>query len=244
MRSQNLPRLCRLYLILLLLAISYACPNLATAEEAVAHLDKARVDLTDLASLQRGAKLFMNYCSGCHSLKYIRYNTLAKDIGIVDPDGKVLEQAVKENLMFVGDKITDTIQSSLTKKEGAAWFGTAPPDLSLVSRSRGADWLYTYLRSFYPDPKRPWGVNNKVFPDVAMPDVLFNLRAELNAQNDGKESKENFDRAVLDLVSFLSYAGEPNQLVRQRVGLWVLLFLGVFFVFAWLLKREYWKDVH
>jgi ubiquinol-cytochrome c reductase cytochrome c1 subunit len=211
------------------------------ADETEIPLDKARVDLTDLASLQRGAKLFMNYCSGCHSLRFVRYSSLAEGIGIVDPSGKILDQAVKENLMFVGDKITDTIQSSMTKEEGAAWFGISPPDLSLVARARGANWLYTYLRSFYPDPKRPWGVNNTVFKDVAMPDVLYNLRRELEAKKDGKES---YDRAILDLVNFLSYVGEPKQLERQRLGIWVLLFLGIFFIFAWLLKREYWKDVH
>lgn len=260
-----MPYFCLLFCLVLCLGQSIPC---AYAEESEYPLDKAPVDLTDLASLQRGAKLFMNYCSGCHSLKYIRYNVMSKDIGIVDASGKVLEQAVKENLMFTGDKISDTIKSAMSKEEGAAWFGNAPPDLSLVSRSRGVDWLYTYLRTFYPDPKKPWGVNNKVFPDVAMPDVLFNLRKELAAKelatkaaisNTGtatensnilnktefvKLDQENFDRAVLDLVNFLAYCGEPIQLERKRIGLWVLLFLGVFLIFAWLLKREFWKDVH
>ena len=227
------------------------------AEENDVVLDKAHIDLTDLPSLQRGAQLFMNHCSGCHSLKYVRYSTLAKDIGIVDSRGQVLEQAVKENLMLVGDKMSDTIISAMTKEEGAAWFGVAPPDLSLVARSRGADWLYTYLRSFYLDPKKPWGVNNKIFPDVAMPDVLYNLRKRLEAQaiaqrtqmpyKEGQPQTSDNDKygdAVLDLVNFLCYVGEPIQVFRQRLGIWVLLFLGIFLVFAYLLKREYWKDIH
>jgi ubiquinol-cytochrome c reductase cytochrome c1 subunit len=205
------------------------------AKENALVLDKAPIDLTDLPSMQRGAQLFMNECSGCHALKYVRYSTLAKEIGIVDAKGQVLEQAVKDNLMFVGDKITDPIKSAMTKEEGAAWFGVAPPDLSLVTRFRSADWVYTYLRSFYLDPRRPWGVNNKLFPDVAMPDVLFNLRARLRP--------EEYDAAILDLVNFLSFMGEPVQVVRQRLGIWILLFLGVFLVFACLLKREYWKDI-
>lgn len=214
--------------------------NMAYAEEEAVVLDKAEIDPTDLASMQRGATLFMNYCSGCHSLKYIRYSTMAKDIGIVDSKGQVLDQAVKANLMFVGDKLVDTIQSAMTKEEGVNWFGVAPPDLSLVARSRGVDWLYTYLRSFYPDTKKPWGVNNHLFPDVAMPDVLFNVRARLLLEPDGQKK---VDTLMLDLVNFLHYAGEPMKLVRQSMGKWVLLFLGIFFVFAYLLKREYWKDV-
>jgi len=211
------------------------------AEEFEAPLEKAKIDLTDFPSLQRGAQLFMNYCSGCHSLQYVRYNTLAEGIGIQDKDGKVLADIIKENLIFSDDKITDTIKTAMTKEEGAKWFGVAPPDLSLVARSRGSDWLYTYLRSFYPDPKRPWGVNNRVFKDVAMPYVLANLEARYRTE---KEGQQKFDAAVLDLVNFLQYVGEPMQLVRKRLGIWVLLFLGVFFVFANLLKREYWKDVH
>jgi len=211
------------------------------AEETDVRLDKATIDLADLPSLQRGAQLFMNYCAGCHGLQYMRYNTLAAGIGIVDKEGKVLEEIVKDNLMFSGDKISDTIKAALTREEGAKWFGTAPPDLSLISRARGADWLYTYLRSFYPDAKRPWGVNNRVFPDVAMPHVLANLEARYLNEKDGRQK---FDGAILDLVNFLQYVGEPVQLLRQRMGIWVLLFLGIFFIFACLLKREYWKDVH
>jgi ubiquinol-cytochrome c reductase cytochrome c1 subunit len=198
-------------------------------------LQKAPIDPTDLVSLQRGAKLFMNYCTGCHSLKYMRYNSLASGIGIVDGQGKIMEQAVKENLMFDSGKITDPILSAMKKEEGANWFGIAPPDLSLVSRSRGVDWLYTYLKSFYIDNKKQWGVNNYVYPDVAMPHVLYNLQQTMTA--------EEYDRAIADIVNFLSYVGEPIRETRKRIGIWVLLFLGIFLIFAILLKREYWKDV-
>lgn len=228
-------------IIFLSFCFAVCCINLSYADEGEVTLDKANVDLTDLPSLQRGAMLFMNYCSGCHSLKYIRYSTMAKDIGIVDSKGQVLDQAVKDNLMFVGDKLVDTIQSAMTKEEGASWFGIAPPDLSLVTRLRGADWVYTYLRSFYLDKKRPWGVNNRLFPDVAMPSVLYDLKARLLLEPDGQKK---FDTVVLDLVNFLYYAGEPMKTERESLGKWVLLFLGIFFVFAYLLKREYWKDVH
>lgn len=228
------------FLVFFVLLTSVLNLHAVYAEENEIPLDKAHIDPTDLASLERGAKLFMNYCSGCHGLKYIRYSTMAKDIGIVNAKGQVLDQAVKANLMFVGDKLVDTIRSSMTKEEGVNWFGVAPPDLSLVARLRGVDWLYTYLRSFYPDPKKQWGVNNRLFPDVAMPDVLFNLRTRLLLEPEGQQK---VDTLMLDLVNFLHYAGEPMKAERQSLGKWVLLFLGVFFVFAYLLKREYWKDV-
>jgi len=220
--------------ILGLLGLGLAGSPLFASEETIP-LDKVKIDLSDFPSLQRGAQTFMNYCSGCHGLKFVRYSTMAQDIGIVDRNGKVLEQAVKDNLMFVGDKISDSIVPAMQKAEGAAWFGVAPPDLSLTVRAKGADWVYSYLRAFYPDAKRPWGVNNRVFPDVAMPHVLNDLQATL--------SPPEYDRLVADLVNFLSYAAEPHQLARKRLGVFVLLFLGVFLVFAALLKREYWKEV-
>ena len=229
-------------LLLGLFSLALSVLNVAVyADESTVKLDKAAIDVTDLASLQRGAALFMNHCSGCHSLKFMRYSTMAQGIGITDAAGHVLEQAVQDNLMFVGDKITDTIQSAMTKEEGATWFGIAPPDLSLEARLRGVDWIYTYLRTFYLDNKKQWGVNNKVFPDVAMPDVLYSFRERLLAEKDGQAK---YDMAVLDLVNFLAYVSEPMQETRKRIGLWVMLFLSVFFIFAWLLKREYWKDVH
>lgn len=238
------------------------------ASEGV-HLDHVKNDLCDKASLQRGAGLYMNYCAGCHSLQYVRFKDVAKDIGIVDKKGNVLEKLVNQNLNFITDKPTSPITTALPKQEGAKWFGVAPPDLSLVSRSRGKDWLYTYLRSFYVDPKRPWGVNNLVFPDVGMPHILLNLQGvqvpvyrkvsvkddsgnnvekqvvdHLELKKPGSLTKEEYDKAVTDLVNFLDYVGEPHKLERKRLGVWVILFLVIFTLFAYLLKREYWKDVH
>lgn len=240
----------------------------AHASEGI-HLDKVSNNLCDKASLQRGASLYMNYCAGCHSLQFIRYKDMAKDIGIVDKSGKVLEKLVNDNLNFTSDKATDPVLVSLPKKDAENWFGVAPPDLSLVTRSRGKDWIYTYLRSFYEDPKRPWGVNNTVFPDVGMPHILLGLQGTqvpvykavtlvdddgksfekqmivgLNLKKPGSLTKEEYDQAITDLVNFLEYVGEPHKLERQRLGVWVLLFLVVFTLFAYLLKREYWKDVH
>jgi ubiquinol-cytochrome c reductase cytochrome c1 subunit len=239
------------------------------ASENGAHLDKAPTQLCDKASLQRGAKLYMNFCSGCHSLQYVRFKDMAKDIGIVDKEGNILEALVNKNLNFISDNINDAITTALPKKEGEAWFGVAPPDLSLVARSRGTNWLYTYLRSFYEDPKRPWGVNNAVFPDVGMPHVLQGLQGtqvpvykkttltddqgnkvekevvdHFTLKTPGSLSPKEYDQAITDLVNFLDYVGEPHKLEREKLGVWVLLFLVVFTLFAYLLKREYWKDVH
>lgn len=214
-------------------------------------LDKAPIDVTDYASLQRGARLFMNECSGCHSLKYTRYDSLAKGIQITDEAGKILDKIVKEDLMFVGNSLSDPIQTSLQSADAANWLGIAPPDLTLEVRYRGADWLYTYLRTFYFDAKRPWGVNNLVFPDTAMPHVLLELQGEQILTDDGlklvkagKMTAEQYDNAVADLVNFLCYVSEPVQALRREIGVWVLVFLGIFAVFSYLLKREYWKDVH
>ena len=215
-------------------------------------LDKAPIDLTDYASLQRGARLFMNECSGCHSLKFTRYDALAKGLEITNEEGKVLDSVVKDSLMFVGGSITDPIYTAMQPKEAEKWFGIAPPDLTLVARYRGVDWLYSYLRSFYVDPTKAWGVNNLVYPDVAMPHVLLNLQGEQELTKDGKLqlvkkgslTPEEYDKAVADLVNFLSFVGEPAQLERRKIGGWVLVFLGIFLVFSYLLKKEYWKDVH
>ncbi len=230
----------RMRVAILLLAGLLTSPVVFCEEQDIPR-QNARIDLSDLPALQRGAQLFMNYCSGCHSLKYVRYQTMAEDLGIVNSAGQLLSEAVKRNLMFVGDQLQDPIKSAMPAASGAAWFGVAPPDLSLVARSRGVDWLYTYLKSFYADPKRPWGVNNRVFLDVAMPDVLSGLKSRLLAQENGAAL---YDRAVLDIVHFLAYAAEPMQVKRRTLGIWVLLFLGIFCVFAVLLKREYWKDIH
>jgi len=225
--------------------IIVACSGFAT------DFPKAPIDITDYASLQRGAKLFMNECSGCHSLKYTRYDAMAKGIQITDESGKVLEQIVKDNLMFVGKNLTSPIETAMSPLDAESWFGIVPPDLTLEARYRGVDWLYAYLRSFYVDPTRPWGVNNLVIPGVAMPHVLLNLQGEqiltpegLKLINKGSMTPQQYDTAVADLVNFLCYISEPVQSQRREIGVWVLVFLGIFVVFAYLLKREYWKDVH
>jgi ubiquinol-cytochrome c reductase cytochrome c1 subunit len=191
-------------------------------------LDSANTDINDQKSLQNGAKLFMNYCSGCHSIAFMRYNRIGKDLNISDAD-------VEKNLMFSGDKIGETITSSMSKTGAEKWFGTTPPDLSLVSRSKGVDWIYTYLRSFYKDESRPFGVNNKILVNASMPDVLWELK-----QN---KSAEDFDQDVRDITNFLDYVGEPAKLVRVDLGYKVLAFLFVLFILSYLLKKEYWKDV-
>lgn len=234
-----------------------AAPMLGLASEG-AHLEDANIDLGDQASLQRGAKYFVNYCLSCHSAKYERFNRMAKDLGLT-------EDEVSKNLMFVTDKIGNTMEIAMPTDKATAWFGNPPPDLSVITRARGVDYIYTYLRSFYLDSKRPFGVNNTVFPDVAMPNVLWQLQGTQKAvykmEKDtaghdtevfdhfepvtpGKLSPEEFDQVARDLTAFLTYVGEPIQMERRQLGVWVLLFIAVFFVLAYLLKKEYWKDVH
>lgn len=224
-----------------------------TIGSALADSGKFKPDVTDYASLQRGAMLFMNECSGCHSLKYTRYDSLAKGIQITDESGKVLDKIVKDNLIFIsGQSLNSPILTSMNAIDAANWFGIAPPDLTLEARYRGAQWLYDYLRSFYVDPSRPWGVNNLAFPGVAMPHVLISLQGEqiLTADGDlklvvqGSMTPAQYDTAIADLVNFLCYISEPAQSQRREIGAWLLVFVGIFAVFSYLLKREYWKDVH
>jgi ubiquinol-cytochrome c reductase cytochrome c1 subunit len=211
-------------------------------------------DINNTASLQRGARNFMNYCSGCHSAQYVRYNRIAADLGIP-------ESELKANLMFVGERPFDTIKTSMTADDARKWFGNLPPDLSLIARSRGTDYIYAFLRSFYADESRPTGVNNTVLPGTAMPHVLSSLQGVQTAvfKDDGHGTKElekfeltttgtmkpaEYDEFVRDTVNFLQYIGEPVQAKRQRLGVWVMLFLLLFTAFAYLLYKEYWKDVH
>jgi len=228
-------------------------PALGMAAGGGVHLDDANIDLGDQASLQRGAKLFVNYCLSCHSAQYQRYNRMAADLGMSEGE-------VKANLMFTTDKIGNTMTVAMKPEDAAAWFGTLPPDLSVIARSRGVDWLYTYFRSFYVDESRPFGVNNIVFPDVGMPHVLWEQQGMQKALfkdvegrqvfdkfeqiSPGKMSTEEFDGAMRDLTAFLSYVGEPVQMERKALGVKVIIFLLFFFVVAVLLKKEYWKDVH
>ena len=192
------------------------------------HLDHANTDISDTASLQNGAKLFMNYCSGCHAIGFMRYNRIAQDLNLSD-------SLVAEHLMFAGEKPGETITTAMPKEGAAKWFGGTPPDLSLVARSKGTDWIYTYLRGFYEDDSKVFGVNNKVLGNASMPDVLWSLKEE--------KPEAEFDQDVRDITNFLDYVGEPAKLIRTSLGVWVLLFLGVLLVLTYLLKKEYWKDV-
>lgn len=220
-------------------------------------LDQANIDLTDQASLQRGAKLFMNYCFGCHSTQYQRYQRVADDLGIPS-------HLMEENLMVVGGKIGDLMENAIDDQQAAKWFGATPPDLTLVARVRGADWIYTYLRTFYADDTRPFGVNNMVFPSVGMPHVLEELQGiptkivethaidgdekdvvvGVTVDGSGEMSTDEYDQAVRDLVNFLAYSAEPVALERQRIGYWVMGFLVIFLILTYLLKKEFWRDVH
>lgn len=219
-------------------------------------LEAANTQVGNRAMLQRGAAMYMNYCAGCHSLKYLRYSRMAQDLGLS-------EAQVMENLVPSGAKFGETINTGMSMDDGTAFFGKAPPDLSLVARSRGADWIYSYLKSFYIDPSAAAGWNNTVFPNASMPHVLAELQGVQVAKHEeshepgvaahvsglelvqpGRLSPAEYNATLRDLVSFLQYAGEPAVLKRQAMGVWVLLYLAIFTLIAWFLKREYWKDVH
>jgi len=203
------------------------------------------VDLSNQAGLQRGARTFVNYCVSCHSAKYMRYSQMAEDIGLSN-------ELVEANMLFTGRKVTDHMLVALDPEDGKRWLGQSPPDLTLVSRSRGPDWLYAYLTSFHRDADRPWGVNNPMLPGTTMPAVLSGLQGEqemdehgdLHRVSEGTLSEKEFDNMVTDLVNFLVYVGEPAKLVRGSIGVKVILFLLVFTFLAYLMKREYWKDIH
>ncbi|MCU8042458.1 MULTISPECIES: cytochrome c1 [unclassified Shewanella] len=229
----------------LLIALVTLLPTLAMAASGhKIHLEDANVDLHDKASLERGVDLFQHYCSGCHSTQYQRYERVATDIGISADD-------MRNKYMFTDAKIGELMQNAIPPKDAAKWFGATPPDLTLVARVRGEDWVYSYLKGFYKDPSRPFGVNNTVFPSVGMPHVLEELQGTPVKQEDGtivvtggKLNAEEYDQAVHDITGFLVYSAEPVKLERQAMGWWVLGFLFIFFIVAYLLKKEYWKDVH
>ncbi len=212
--------------ILTALAIAFISLNASAASDAPTK--SANTDINDQKSLQNGAKLFMNYCASCHSIKFMRYNRMGKDLNISDKD-------VIKNLIFNGQKIGDNILSSISPADSAKWFGITPPDLSLVARYKNTDWIYSYLHGFYADKSRPFGVNNHLLKNVAMPDVLWRLKQQ--------KSAEAFDKDVRDITNFLDYVGEPVKLIRTDLGYKVLGFLFVLFILAYLLKKEYWKDV-
>lgn len=219
-------------------------------------------DVDNLPSVQRGAKVFMGYCSGCHSMKYMRYSRVGEDL-------QIPEDLLKANLMFTSEKTGDPILSAIPTAEAAKWFGTAPPDLTLETRARGEDWVYSYLKSFYVDPTRPMGVNNLVLPGASMPHVLWGLQgwqhlaeakegADGAAAQDGGHghaspftpaqggtlSADEYDKFVGDLVNFMAYAAEPGRSARQALGVKAIVYLLILLAFAYLLKKEYWKDVH
>lgn len=219
----------------------------------------ARVDVYHQAKLQRGARLFMNYCSGCHALRYLRYNRMAKDLGLTQFDGSVDSDLLMSNLVFTEARPHDPIQISMPEVDARQWFGRMPPDLSLSARERSPSWLYLYLKSFYADKTRPFGANNALVPDVGMPNVLAPLQGEVIAVKkqsnksgeldlllieSGEMNQQQFDSALQDLVTFLVYVSEPNQLERYRLGVFVLIFLCIFAVFAYALKKIYWRRIH
>jgi ubiquinol-cytochrome c reductase cytochrome c1 subunit len=235
------------------LAIGMLAGNAFANEEGNLQQSGARLD--DRASLQRGAMLYMNYCSGCHSLKYLRYSRMAEDLGLS-------EDEVMQNLNLSGAKFGETIGTAMTPEQAQPAFGKMPPDLSLIARVRGNDWIYTYLKSFYLDESRPVGWNNTLFPNVSMPNPLWELQGLQHAEmgkadaageahverlkltQPGAQDAAAFDQSVRDITAFLEYAGEPASLKRQGMGVWVVLFLAAFTLLAYMLKKEYWRDVH
>ncbi len=236
----------------LLLAVSSAVSNPVAAADSTWPMAAMAPDPTDQPSLQRGLRLYANYCLGCHSLRFQRYERTADDLGV--PHDVALDTVV-----FTGQKIGGLMTTAMDPDQARNWFGAPAPDLTMVTRVRGPEWLYNYLKTFYVDESRPFGVNNKVFENVGMPHALLDLQGvqrdlcppaaedchELAVDaGTGLYSGEEYDRAVYDLVNFLFYVGEPMRLERQRLGVYVLLFLAFLGVFTWLLNREFWKDVH
>ena len=250
--SENSLRMALVAALLAALALSTG----ARAAEGGYRLDRAPIDPGSQASLQAGARTFVNYCLNCHGAQFMRYNRL-QDIGLTD-------KQIKDNLLFTADKVGETMKIAMRTADAKVWFGVAPPDLSVIARARGANWLYTYLRAFYRDPKTPTGWNNAVFPNVAMPHALWTLQGEQALERvtvkdhgghettetrfrtirAGTQSMSEYDRTVLDLTNFLVYVGEPVAQARKRIGVYVLFALGILFVFAYALKREFWKYVH
>ena len=250
-------------LVVLLMAL---LPALSFADEHGAGPESVDIDVSDKSALQDGARTFVDYCMGCHSAKFQRYERVADDLGIS-------HERMLEKLAPAGAKIGDHMTIGMQPADAKTWFGAAPPDLTLVARVRGTDWLYGYLRSFYEDPTRPWGVNNTVFPNVAMPNVLEGLQGrqrlgckEVQRVEDGEKHTDTplshqacdqliivpntgtltnaqFDEKVKNLVTFLAYSANPDKLQHRRIGTYVLLYLAVLFILAWLLKREFWKDI-
>ena len=238
-------------------ALALAASSFAQAATGTYPLQDANTDVDNLFSLQRGARNFVNYCLGCHGAKYMRYSQVAEDLALT-------EDELRTNLMFTGERVFDPMLSAMPADKAREWFGNAPPDLSLVARSRGVNYIYTFLKSFYADPARPTGANNAVLPQTAMPNVFAELQGpqapkfETARDHEGKEhtrlvalertaagtmTAAEFDSFVRDTVAFLEYVAEPAKAERKALGVWVILFLLMFTAFTWFLKQEYWKDV-
>jgi ubiquinol-cytochrome c reductase cytochrome c1 subunit len=234
----------------------FAATNSFAAGDGAMKLKHADNDVSDTESLQRGARNFMNYCSGCHSAKYVRFNRMGRDLGLT-------EEQLIENLMFNAEVPHDTIQRTMRDEDAIRWFGKPPPDLSVTPRSRGINYVFTFLQSFYVDPDSPTGVDNVLLPGTSMPDVLWEMQGyqkaifeeheseegtelifeRFEAVTDGNMSDEEFQTFVRDTVNFLDYMSEPAQLKRKAIGVWVLMFLAVFLVLSYMLKKQIWKDV-
>lgn len=241
---------------LLLAALLLPAASISVSAAGGGALEHSGVNVNDTASLQRGAKWYVNYCLGCHSISYMRYNRLAEDLDLS-------EDMVMQNLVFSNSKFGETMDIAMDPEQAKKWFGKTPPDLSLTGRSRGADWLYAYLRGFYQDETGGW--NNTLLANASMPHVLWKLQGiqtpmyrqetdeagfthdvidHLVVTTPGTQSAEEFDETARDIAAFLTYAGEPAQLKRKGIGVWVIIFLAFFTFIAYLLKAEYWRDVH
>ncbi|MCG2633573.1 MAG: cytochrome c1 [Gammaproteobacteria bacterium] len=228
-------------IVIAVLVLVWAPLALASGGSATESVD---LDLHNKASLQRGAGVFVNYCLSCHSAKFVRYQRIAQDLGLT-------EEQVVSNLIFSDAKIGDTMTVAAPSEQMETWFGVTPPDLSLAARARGADWIYSYLKGFYADPSRPFGVNNTQLQNAAMPHVLWRLQGvqelvdgHLELSEPGLLSEHEYDELARDLTAFLVYISEPAALVRFSLGVKVVAFLLLLLLVTYLLKREYWKDVH
>ena len=238
-------------LILMVCVLMASTGNSLQAAGGGAHLESSEVSARDVAAVQKGAKWYVNYCFSCHSAQYMRYNRLSEDLDLT-------EEQVMKNLVFSDAKIGDTMDIAMRPDDATMWLGKAPPDLSLIARSRGVDWLFTYLKSFYQDENGDW--NNLVLPNASMPHVMWQLQGiqkpvyvshgdvevvdHLVLETEGLQSPEEYEKTVRELVTFLDYLSEPAKLKRKSIGIWVMLFLTVFAFVAYLLKAEYWRDVH
>lgn len=249
----------RKFLALVTLFGAFAGSQGAFGSEGEVQLDRAPIDVRDAASLQSGARTFVNYCLNCHAASMVRFSSM-RAIGLTDAQ-------IKDNLLFTSDKVGDMMNTGMTRKDAKEWFGVVPPDLSVEARARGADWLYTYLRGFYRDTTTATGWNNTVFPRVGMPHMLWELQGVRVLKQEpkaaeggghkpaghtlkfetvvpGKLSQVEYDEVARDLVNYLVWMGEPHQVARKQMGFWVLFVLGILIVLTWLLKKEFWKDVH